>query len=353
MIDGWESFGYWFVSMVVFYVNVDIVGVVLYYVWVIGDQVFECEVGFEMFVEMVWFWVFFGYVDFVGVFYIYGVIGFDEYFVIVDDNVYMNFMVQWNLCGVVVLVWWYLEVVGVFGVDEVEFDEWCWMVDVMCVLFDEVCGVYLQLVGFMEQECWDFESMSFEEYFLQEYFFYFDLYWKQVVKQVDLVFVLFFVYEVFIFEEKECVFGYYEEFMVWDFLFFVVVQVIIVVEVGQFDFVYDYLVEVVMFDFDDLYENMSDGLYIVVFVGVWMVIMVGFGGMRDIDDGLWFLFCLLDCVCGLNFGVWIYGQVFCVEVLFVIVIYVLKEGLFLIVWYFDVEVEFYVGYLVIWGIFCV
>ena len=349
-IDGRESSGYWPASTAAFHVNADIAGAVLHYVRATGDQAFEREAGLEMLVETARLWVSLGHADSAGVFHIHGVTGPDEYSAIVDDNVYTNLMAQRNLRGAVASARRHPEAAGALGVDEAELDEWCRTADAMCVPFDEARGVHPQSAGFTEQERWDFESTSSEEYPLQEHFPYFDLYRKQVVKQADLVLALFFAHEAFTPEEKERAFGYYEELTVRDSSLSAAVQAIIAAEVGQLDLAYDYLAEAATLDLDDLHENTSDGLHIAALAGVWTAITAGFGGMRDTDDGLRFSPRLPDRVRGLNFGVRIHGQVLRGEVLPATVTYVLKEGPSLTVRHFDAEVELHAGHPVTRGI---
>lgn len=58
-------------------------------------------------------------------------------------------------------------------------------------------------------------------------------------------------------------------------------QAVIAAEVGYLDLAYDFLVETVFTDLDDLHENVSSGLHIAALAGAWTDCVAGFGGMRD------------------------------------------------------------------------
>lgn len=133
---------YWLVGMVVWYINVDIVMVFEWYCIVIGYGLLEEECGFVVLIEIVWLWFLFGYYDCYGVWYFDGVIGFDEYMVVVCDNVFMNLMVVYNLYIVVDVCLCYFEVVEVMGVIIEEMVVWCDVVDVVNIFYDEEFGVY-------------------------------------------------------------------------------------------------------------------------------------------------------------------------------------------------------------------
>lgn len=312
IINGEEVLVYYVVGIVQYYINVDISFVLGKYVCVMGDEVFFCWEGVDIVIEMVWFWVMFGFWcgfclvgefgvgDGIEMFYIYGVIGLDEYMIVVNDNFYMNVMVCYNLCYVVKVVCEicesfledyvkFVECIG-FGLGEVEL--WECVVEVMYILYSEVFGIYLQDLLFFECEVWDLVNILVDQCLLLLYFYLLVIYCFQVFKQVDVVLVLFLQGNYFIFEEKKVDFDYYDLLIMGDFMLLVVVQLIFVVEVGYQDFVQKYFEQLLFVDLYDLYYNVVDGVYVVFVGGVWMVLVCGFGGMcdyvGDFSFDLWF-----------------------------------------------------------------
>ncbi|MGW9158215.1 glycoside hydrolase family 65 protein [Microbacterium sp. NPDC055665] len=342
-IDGRESSGYWPASTAAFHINADIAGAVLHYVRATGDHAFEREAGLEMLVETARLWMSLGRRDAAGAFHIDGVTGPDEYSAVADDNVYTNLMARLNLRGAAASARRHPEVARTLGVDEAELDDWLSAAAAMSIPFDEIRGVHPQSAGFTDQDLWDLENTTPEQYPLQEHFPYFDLYRKQVVKQADLVLALFFAHEAFTTREKERAFAYYEAITVRDSSLSAAVQAIIAAEVGHLDLAYDYLAEAATLDLDDLHENASEGPHIAALAGVWTAITAGFAGMRDSDDGLRFAPRLPKRVSRLSFGVRIHGQTLRVDVTANTATYLLKDGPSVTVGHFDDRVDLRAG----------
>lgn len=80
---------------------------------------------------------------------------------------------------------------------------------------------------------------------------------------------IYFLRENFIFEDLKNNYEYYEFIIIYDLLFLFVIFSIFVVEFGYLDKVYEYFVYIVRMDFDDLNDNIKDGIYVVCMGGVW------------------------------------------------------------------------------------
>ena len=66
------------------------------------------------------------------------------------------------------------------------------------------------------------------------------------------------------------------------------VQAIVAADVGHTDLAYDYLGETAFIDLRDLAFNTRDGVHLAALAGSWLVLVAGFGGMRDHDALLHF-----------------------------------------------------------------
>jgi alpha,alpha-trehalose phosphorylase len=59
-------------------------------------------------------------------------------------------------------------------------------------------------------------------------------------------------------------------------------------EVGHLELAYDYLNETAFIDLRDLAFNTRDGVHLAALAGSWLVVVAGFGGMRDHGETLGF-----------------------------------------------------------------
>src|SRR5918995_2110176 len=117
---------------------------------------------------------------------------------------------------------------------------------------------------------------------------YLQLYRKQVVKQADLVLALFLRGDAFTDEEKARDFEYYERVTVRDSSLSACCQAIIAAEVGLPDLAHQYIIESALADIRDAEHDSSDGLHVAALAGTWLALVCGFGGLRQVDDGLSF-----------------------------------------------------------------
>lgn len=77
----------------------------------------------------------------------------------------------------------------------------------------------------------------------------------------------------FMVEQKKCNFDFYELLIVYEFSFLLVVYVILVVDLYYEDKVVEMYEWIVCFDFDNYNNDMVDGLYIMLMIGLWFVIV--------------------------------------------------------------------------------
>ena len=287
-IRGEECSGYWPAGTASFHVNAAIADAVRRYVAATGDTEFERGPGLELLVETARLWRSLGHHDDEGRFRIDGVTGPDEYTALVDNNVYTNLMAARNLRCAADVVTRYPDRAAAFDVDEREVSSWLRAAGAMIVPFDDELGVTAQSEGFTRYRRWDFEKTRADEYPLLLHYPYYLLYSSQVIKQADLVFALYLCGDRFEPEQKRRDFDYYEALTVRDSTLSASIQAIVAAEVGHLDLAYDYFRETAFVDLHDLAGNTSDGLHLASLAGALLVVVAGFGGMRDHGDTLSF-----------------------------------------------------------------
>jgi alpha,alpha-trehalose phosphorylase len=325
-VRGQECSGYWPAGTAAFHVNADVADAVERYSAATDDDAFELEAGVELLVETARLWRSLGHHDTAGRFRIDGVTGPDEYSAIADNNVYTNLMAQRNLRAAADAVERRPQAAAQLGVDDEETASWRDAAQAMLIPYDATLEVHPQAEGFLEHQIWDFEGTSAGQYPLLLHFPYFDLYRKQVVKQVDLVLALHLRGEAFTDEQKARNFAYYERLTVRDSSLSACTQAVVAAEVGHVELAYDYFGEAALMDLDDLEHNTRDGLHIASLAGTWIAAVAGFGGMRDHDGILSFAPRLPQRLTRLAFRLSFRGRRLLVEVEHARATYTLLDG---------------------------
>src|SRR4051794_19092900 len=287
-IAGEECSAYWPAGTAAVHVNADIADAVRRYCAATADRDFERDIGLEVLVETARFWTSLGHTDAVGRFHIEGVTGPDEYSAVADNNVYTNLMAARNLRAAADGAARHPERAAQLGVEPAEPSAWRAAADDVVVPYDPHLEVHPQAEGFTQYEPWDFAATGPDRYPLLLHFPYFELYRRQVVKQADLVLALFACGDRFTPEEKARDFAYYEAITVRDSSLSACVQAIVAAETGHLDLAYDYFGEAALMDLEDLEHNVRDGVHIASLAGAWLVVVAGFGGLRDHDGTLAF-----------------------------------------------------------------
>lgn len=278
-IDGEECSAYWPAGTAAFHIAADIADATTRYVAASGNVEWERAFAVDLLVETARLWASLGYFDGTNGFRIDGVTGPDEYSAVADNNVFTNLMAKRNLLAAADVVRRHPDCRD--DVTDEEVASWVDAASRMVVPYDERLDVHPQSEGFTDHAPWDFEAMTDDDYPLLLHFPYFDLYRKQVVKQADLVLALHLCGDEFTDEQKAANFAYYEPLTVRDSSLSAATQGIIAAETGHLDLAYQYMGEAALMDVDDLERNTRDGLHMASLAGAWLVLVAGFGGMRD------------------------------------------------------------------------
>jgi alpha,alpha-trehalose phosphorylase len=325
-IRGQECSGYWPAGTAALHINADIADAVHRYLRATQDRDFEQGPGLEMSVATARLWRSVGHHDADGRFRIDRVTGPDEYTALVDNNVYTNLMAARNLRCAADLAVRHPHRAADLGVDQEEIASWRDAADRMEIPYDRELGVTAQSEAFTRYRVWDFQATPPDEYPLLLHHPYYVLYSSQVVKQADLVLALFKCGDRFDAEQKARDFDYYERITVRDSSLSAAIQGVVAAEVGHLDLAYDYLGETAFIDLRDLAFNTRDGLHLASLAGAWLVVVAGFGGLRDTADRLSFDPRLPSRLARISFGLVYRGRRLRVDVDATEVRYELQDG---------------------------
>ncbi len=292
-ISGEEASAYYAAGTAQYHINAAISYAVRQFVRVTGDQEFLAREGVEILVETARFWADLGFfsVRRDGKFCIQGVTGPDEYSAVVDNNAYTNLMARENLAAAAECLQLledtdpeaHERLVARLKIEPHEPAEWCQAAELMFVPYDERAGVLLQDEHFLNRKPWDFEGTPVEKYPLLLHYHPLNIYRHQVIKQTDVVLATFLAGDQFTLDEKKRVFEYYDPLTTADSSLSSCVQSVMASEVGDVKAAYEYFLISAAIDLANLAGNVGDGIHVASCGGVWMALVNGFAGLRDIE----------------------------------------------------------------------
>jgi alpha,alpha-trehalose phosphorylase len=295
-INGEEASGNYESGTAQYHIDADIAFAVTKYLDVRNDPDFLGEVGAEILVETARLWADLGFHGSDGRFHIHSVTGPDEYTTVVNDNTYTNLMARRNLRAAVEAVR-RLErerpdahgaLVHDTELRPEEIDDWQRAADAMFVPFDEERGIHPQDDAFLDREVWDLDGTPADKFPLLLHFHPLVIYRYQVLKQADVVLAMFLLGDEFTAEQKRRNFEYYDPLTTGDSSLSASVQSVMAAEIGDERRALEYFRYALLTDLADVAGNVSDGVHIAAAGGAWMVLVYGFGGLRDFGRELSF-----------------------------------------------------------------
>jgi alpha,alpha-trehalose phosphorylase len=292
-ISGEEASAYYAAGTAQYHINAAISYAVRQFVRVTGDQEFLAREGVEVLVETARLWADLGFFSSRrdGQFCIQGVTGPDEYSAVVDNNAYTNLMARENLAAAAECLQLleaadpaaHAQLVARLNIEPDEPAGWCRAAEHMFVPYDKRAGVLLQDEHFLDRKPWDFDATPLDKYPLLLHYHPLNIYRHQVIKQPDVVLAMFLAGDRFSLEEKRRVFEYYDPLTTGDSSLSSCVQSIMASEVGDTQAAYEYFLISAAIDLANLSGNLGDGIHVASCGGVWMALVNGFAGLRDIE----------------------------------------------------------------------
>jgi len=292
-ISGEEASAYYAAGTAQYHINAAISYAVRQFVRATGDEEFLAREGVEILVETARFWADLGFFSLRrdGQFCIQGVTGPDEYSAVVDNNAYTNLMARENLAAAAEGLQLledsdpdaYARLVARLKIEPHEPSDWIRAAERMFIPYDERAGVLLQDEHFLNRKPWDFEGTPPDHYPLLLHYHPLNIYRHQVIKQTDVVLATFLAGDRFSPEEKRRVFEYYDPLTTADSSLSSSVQSIMAAEVGNAQAAYEYFLLSAAVDLANMAGNVGDGIHVASCGGVWMAVVNGFAGLRDLD----------------------------------------------------------------------
>jgi len=258
-----------------------------------SDVPFLFNAGAEILFETARFWASRAQREGDGRYHIRNVIGPDEYHESVDDNAYTNGMAQWNLeiaaelASHLALRWpdeWHglCERVGMRS-DETK--EWLHVAENMYLGFDPQTGLFEQFQGYFGLEDIDLEAYESRTAAMDVVLGRERIQHSKVIKQADVLMLLYLLWDRFPITVHEANFRYYERRTGHGSSLSPPIHAIIAARLGHTELAYRYFRQTAEIDLANNMGNAAGGVHAAALGGLWQAIVFGFAGVELTPQG--------------------------------------------------------------------
>ena len=256
------------------------------YVSLTGDRAFLYEKGAEMLVEISRMLASRG--DWSGGEYgFYGVMGPDEFQMMVHNNTYTNFMAQKTFLYTLEVLEEmrrtvpeaYRALAKKTALTVLEQEEWRSMSQHMRILYTEETKLFEQHDGFFRLPHVDVNAIPVEDFPLYSHWSYERIYRNDMLKQPDVLMFLLLYRHAFSKEQLAANYAYYEPRCIHESSLSPSVHSILAAEIGRMEQAYAMFRFAARLDLDNYNRNTDEGLHITSIAGSWLNVVYGFGGL--------------------------------------------------------------------------
>lgn len=295
-IDGIETCGAWQHSSLQIHVSGAIAYGIYNYNKICRDKEFLYSKGIEMLLEISRFYKSRVQANpLTGEYGYYGVMGVDEFHMMVNNNCFTNYLAKKAMLFTLEIV----EEMKQAAPKELndllkrlhftgeELEQFRSIAEHMALPQTEN-GLYEQHDGFFAAPHIDLDSIPVEDFPLYNHWSYDKIYRTDMIKQADVLMMLFMYSSDFDREVKKVNYEYYEPRCIHESSLSPSVHSILAVEIGKYTQAYEFFRFATRLDLDNYNRNSNEGLHMTSIAAAWMNIVYGFGGMRSDGDLLSF-----------------------------------------------------------------
>jgi maltose phosphorylase len=296
-ITGMEDSGTW--QHVDLEIHADMA--VAYAIWhqdkICPDKTFLYHEGIEMLLQICRFLASAGgWSPMHGDFGFYGVMGPDEFHMMVNHNCYTNVMgkktFEFTLNVLAEMQReapeQYQQAIARTSLKPQEPEQWKKMAAKMRIPKDERTGVYEQHDGYFDLPHVDLQHFPVEQIPIYKNWAYIKIFRYNMVKQPDVLNLMYFYSQDYTLEEKRANYEFYEARTIHESSLSPSLHAILAAELGKLDEAYTFFSYGARMDLDNYNRNTDQGLHVTSAAGVWASMIFGFGGMRTDGDVLSF-----------------------------------------------------------------
>jgi len=277
----------------------DIAYAIVQYRQASADDAFFLDYGAEMLLEIGRFWSSRAVLGDDGRYHIRKVIGPDEYHESVDDNAYTNVMAQWALRRALAVAQelqdahadrWH-TLAERLDLAQPELDAWRQVADGLVTGYDADTGLFEQFAGYYNLREVDLSGHDMADQTMDVKLGWAALGQTQVLKQADVVMLMFLQWDSYTPAAREANFRFYEPRTSHDSSLSPSFHALVAARLGDLTMAERYLQQALRIDLDFTrkgWAGASGGVHIAALGGCWQALAYGFLGMRARDQGLSF-----------------------------------------------------------------
>lgn len=256
------------------------------------DTEFLEQYGLEMLVEISRMLATRGAYDPDGNYGFFCVMGPDEFQMMVNHNCYTNFMGKFTLkytldCIVNMKAEnpdAYRRLCDRIHITEAEINEWSDIQQHMYIPYDETRKLYEQHDGYFKLPHIDIRKIPAEEFSLYSHWSYDRIYRNDMIKQPDVLMMMFLFGASFTDEQLKANYEFYEPRCIHESSLSPSVHSILASRLGKTMEAYDFFGFATRMDLDNYNRNTAEGIHTTSIAAAWMNIVYGFGGLRCDGD---------------------------------------------------------------------
>ena len=219
----------------------------------------------------------------------YGVMGPDEFQMMVNHNCYTNYMGRFTFYYTLSVLDQlkdhdedqFHHIISRMGISADETETWRKMADLMFIPYDEETKLYEQHDGYFKLPHVDIHSIPVEDFPLYHHWTYDRIYRNDMIKQPDVLMLMLMFNTRFSEEEIQKNYEFYEPRCIHESSLSPSVHSILASQLKKHNEAYDFFRFATRMDLDNYNRNTHEGLHTTSIAAAWMNIVYGFGGMRS------------------------------------------------------------------------
>lgn len=252
----------------------------------------------------------------------YGVMGPDEFQMMVNHNCYTNYMGQFTFRYTLQVIKRMKEesaecferIAKKEGLKEEECLDWQKKADAMYIPYDGSKKLYQQHEGYFDLPHIDVDAIPVEEFPLYHHWTYDRIYRNDMIKQPDVLMFLFLFNSSFPEDVIKSNYEYYEPRCIHESSLSPSVHSILAAQLHKPEEAFEFFRFATRMDLDNYNRNTGEGLHTTSIAAAWMNIVYGFGGLRSDGEILSLAPSIPDSWQGYKFRIVYDNEVLCVEV---------------------------------------
>lgn len=289
-IDGAEACVTWQHGDLEIHVSAAVAYGIWHYLRITGDKAFLYTQGIEMLLQISRYYASRGqWAQVTGDFGFWGVMGADEFHMMVHNNCYTNVMARKAFEYTLQVVEEMraeapeklMAVVRKVKLRPGELPDWKLKASRMRVPRDARSGIYEQHDGYFNLPHVDVAAIPPEQFPLYKHWAYVRIFRNDMIKQPDVLLLHFFFSHEYSLANKRANFEYYEPRCSHESSLSPAVHSILAAELGKSEQAYNFMRHAFRLDLDNYNRNTHEGVHTTSMAAAWMNVVYGYGGLRS------------------------------------------------------------------------